>query len=159
MYQRGSKKRNRKTSDNMIWCVTFKITDYQVENDLEGSQSTLGRWVHWQVQPPRWAMLMIWAKGEAACPENCPGDTLVGSLPLTPCVGTVWVLMLLRLFPQNHTPVPPSNRNQLLLSKPLEAAAEKNKTWLEPREPKMVEDLTFSWTWGSLYTHCNVLAC
>lgn len=86
MYQRGSKKRSRKTSDNMIWYVIFKITCYQVENELEGSQSTLGRWVHWQGQPPRWEMLMVWAKTEAACLENGHGDTWVGSLPLSPCM-------------------------------------------------------------------------
>ena len=36
---------------------------------------------------------------------------------------------------------------------------EKNKNWLEPTRPKMVEDLTSNTPWFSLDTHYNTLAC
>lgn len=108
VYRRGSKKRSRKTSDKMIWCVIFKVTGYPVESDLEGSQSTLRRWVHWQVLPPRWEMPMVWAKRETACPENCHADTWAGLVPLSPRVSAAWVLWELPLrHPQGQREAPP----------------------------------------------------
>ena len=33
-----------------------------------------------------------------------------------------------------------------------------NKDWLEPNESTMVEDLTSSRPWASVFAHCNTLA-
>ena len=62
------------------------------------------------------------------------------------------------LLPQNHT-LPSTNRNQLLLSKVQEEATKRKKNnWLEPTQPKMAEDLTFSRR-EPLHSHFNTLAC
>ena len=73
---------------------------------------------------------------------------------------------MIRLLPQNPTPAPPSNGNQLFLSKFQEEVAKKenktkqnkNKNWLEPNKPKMAEDLTSNGPRASLHAHCNILA-
>ena len=69
---------------------------------------------------------------------------------------------MIRLLSQNPSPAPPSNGNQLFLSKFQEEVAKrekkKNKNWLEANKPKMAEDLTLNGPRASLHAHCNILA-
>lgn len=48
----------------------------------EGAR-VLARWVHWQVQPPRWEMLLVWATRETARLESHHGETQQLALPLS----------------------------------------------------------------------------
>ena len=73
---------------------------------------------------------------------------------------------MIRLLSQNPSPAPPSNGNQLFLSKFQEEVAKRekqnktkqNKNWLEANKPKMAEDLTLNGPRASLHAHCNILA-
>ena len=80
---------------------------------------------------------------------------------------------MIRLLSQNPSSAPPSNGNQLFLSKFQEEVAKrekqtkkpktnkqtnKTKNWLEPNKPKMAEDLTLNGPRASLHAHCNILA-
>ena len=86
------------------------------------------------------------------------------------------IVLLSRLFPQNHTPAPPLNGNQLLWPKFQKEAAKRKqqennrklqrennkKTTGSCKEktttrPKMA-DLTSRGPWASLHPHCNALA-
>ena len=67
-------------------------------------------------------------------------------------------ILLPRLLPQNHTPAPPSNGNQLFLSKFRRKLQREKQGLVRTTRPKMTEDLTSSRPWSSLYAHCNTSA-